>query len=157
MSATDHVQPSTCLLVHGLLSLSTVPSSLRCIESIRPSVLVKRSCKLCRLYYFFCRAQCLTSSVRGHDQLQGTWIGCSHSVAPTCSSPFHLDCLARVQQTPFFLKHYSPIPWRRAQDVGFAWALQRLNRIRMWEAFACGKIQLARSQKCSVKCVHHSP
>ena len=33
------------------LVISTVPSSLMCIESIRPSVLVKRSCKLCRLFF----------------------------------------------------------------------------------------------------------
>ena len=38
--------------------------------------------------------QCLRSSVRGREQIEGAWTQSIHSVAPTS-----LDCLARVEQT----------------------------------------------------------
>ena len=78
----------------------SLPLSSRCIDTIRPSVLVKLSCRLCRLV-FSCSVQRLRSSVRGHDLLQAAWTGCSHSVAPTCSSLFHIDYRARAQRTRF--------------------------------------------------------
>ena len=82
------------------VALSTIHCSHNFIDSIRPSVLVKVSCRLCRLV-FSCSAQRLRCSVQVHASFQAARIGCSHSVAPTCSSLFHLDCLARVQQTRF--------------------------------------------------------
>ena len=48
------------------LPMSMVTCSRKCIDSIRPSVLVKLSCRLCRLV-FSCSVHCLRSSVRGHD------------------------------------------------------------------------------------------
>ena len=57
------------------LPMSMVTCSRKCIDSIRPSVLVKLSCRLCRLVPFlFCSAQSLRCSVRGHDYLQAASI-----------------------------------------------------------------------------------
>ena len=55
------------------VALSTVHCSRNFIDSIRPSVLVKVSCKLCRLVPFlFCSVQCFRSSVQGHDSSSGS-------------------------------------------------------------------------------------
>ena len=112
--------------VHMFAGQWSLPLSNRCIDTIRPSVLVKLSCRL----VFSCDVQCQRSIVRGHDQHQAAWIGCSHSVAPTCSRLFHLDCFACVQQTRSstnitvgVLRHM----------LAFAWTLKSSNPIQMWE------------------------
>ena len=91
---------------------------------LRPSVLVKISCRLCRLFCC-CSVQCLRSSARGREQLEGAWTQSIHSAASTS-----LDCLARVEQTRFSPTLLSN-SWRCPQYVGFARAVQFSSRIRM--------------------------
>ena len=123
------------------LPMSIVTCSRKCIDPIRPSVLVKVSCRLCRIVPFlFCSVQRLKCSVPGHDLLQAAWTGCSHSVAPTWSSLFHIDCIARAQQTCFYDKHYS----RSCGAVPNMLDLRRRSSFPI--LFRCGMIQLATAQ-----------
>ena len=129
--------------VHMFAGQWSLPLSSRCTDTIRPSVLVRLSCRLCRLV-FSCSAQCLRCSVRGHDYLQAAWIGCGHSVAPTYSILFHIDCLARVQQTRF-----SPnIP---AEPVALCPTCWICVDGEVFQSFSCGMIQPATAQNCFVK------
>ena len=91
---------------------------------------------------------CATPQVlRSRALLQAAWIGCSHSVAPTCSGVFHIDCIARAQQTRFYDKHYS----RTRGAVPNMLDLRRRSSFPI--LFRSGVIQLATAQNCFVKCV----
>ena len=146
VSAHTSRSPVYMTVATWCLPMSMVTHGRKCIDSIRPSVLVKLSCRLCRVV-FPCSVQCLRCSVRAHDLLQAAWIGCSHSVAPTCSSLFHIDCRARAQKTRF-----SPnITVEARGAVPNMLDLRRRSSFPI--LFRCGMIQLATAQNCFVKCV----
>ena len=107
------------------LPLSTVPSSRRCIESLRPSVLVKLSCKLCRLLFF---GECNASDAA----FEGTTSFSEHGLDAAILLRQHIPARSMSIALHGFNRHVfqkalQSNPRRRAQDVGFAWALQRFE------------------------------
>ena len=66
VSAHTSRSPVYMTVATWCLPMSMVTCSRKGIDSIRPSVLVKLSCRLCG-FVSFCSVHCLGSSVRGHD------------------------------------------------------------------------------------------
>ena len=126
----------------------SLPLSKRYIDSIRPNVLVKLSCRLCRLVPFLFAVRNPSDAPFG-----GTTCFRQHGLdaavlfAPTCSSLFHIDCRAHAQQTRFYDKHCN----RTCGAVPNMLDLRRRSSFPI--PFRCGKIQLATAQNCFVRCV----
>ena len=147
VSATKNVFLCTCLLVNGLFHCQQSHVAAGVLTQVGP-VPVRLWCRLCGLSFSQCAMlQKLRSRARPAS-------GSVDSKQPTCRTNMfgRVSCrlLCTCATDTFFNKHCS----RTHGVVPKMLVPRRRSSVRI--AFACRKIQLDRSQKCSVKCVHHS-
>ena len=118
----------------------SLPLSSRCIDSIRPSVLVKLSCRLCRLVFFL---QCaMPQKLRSRARLAS---GSMDWMQPFCCAnmfqlvSYRLPCTCSTDT--FFTKHYS----RTCGAVPNMLDLRRRSSFPI--LLRCGMMQLATAPK----------